>query len=443
LTIPQNSYAIIGEGYNPRWYQQNFENAMYSGYRRAYLLYHRRAGKDFSCWMFTIRCAANPENLPGMYYYILPTYTQGKKVIWDAIDESGKRFLDYIPKQWIEGKPNSQEMKIRLINGSLIQIVGSDNPDAIRGTNPKGVVFSEYALQDPRIWSEIVSPILVKNKGWAIFNTTPQGRNHAYELWDACQNSPYWYTQKLTIDDTKLFKIEDIEKEEPKKSEEVIQQEFFVSFSRGIDGSFYGKIIEKMRAESRIGNVAYEPRSVVNTAWDLGYGDSTVIVFWQQISTEVRIIDHYEAHGESLEHYAKVLKERPYNYGSHYFPHDAGSGNLQTGTTIQRLALDLGIKSIVLDREDIEPGIELARSMLSTCYIDQTKCKHLIKCLESYHKKFNDKMNCYSSTPVHDYASHSADAIRYMAVAKNKYSSSLGGISKDKKNELRMKHLGY
>ena len=174
--------------YHPRWYQQDFENAMFNGYRRAYLLYHRRAGKDFSCWMFMIYCALRDR--PGIYYYILPTYAQGKKVIWDAIDESGKRFLDYIPKEAIIGKPNQQEMKIRLVNGSLIQIIGSDNPDSIRGTNPKGVVLSEYALQDPRIWHEIISPIFAKNNGWGIFNTTPRGKNHAWELWEIIQDSP-------------------------------------------------------------------------------------------------------------------------------------------------------------------------------------------------------------------------------------------------------------
>lgn len=442
-TLEEEKDKLLLSDYHPRWYQKQFEEAMFGGYRRAYLLYHRRAGKDFSCWMFMIYCAA--VCTPGVYYYILPTYTQGKKVIWDGMDESGKRLLEYIYPEMIEGKPNQTEMKIRLKNGSLIQVIGSDNPDAIRGTNPKGVVFSEYALQDPRIWSEIISPILVKNNGWAVFNTTPQGRNHAYDLWEGIQESPYWYKQKLTIEDTNLISKEQIERELAEgKSEEIVQQEYYVSWARGVDGTYYGRLIEKARQESRIGNVPYEPRSVVNTAWDLGYGDSTSIVFWQQVGAEVRFIDYYENHGEKLEHYVRVLQSKPYVYGSHYFPHDAGSGSLQTGTTTQKLAFDLGVKAVVLEREtSINPGIELARSLITMSYFDEKNCKQLIKCLENYCKRYNDKMQIYSDTPIHNWASHGADAFRYAAIARQTYGKGATGLTPERINEMRQKHLGY
>ncbi len=444
LAYDSTKHALIGEGYVPRDYQLAFENAMFSGYRRAFLLYHRRAGKDFCCWQFMIKCASNPANLPGIYYYIFPNYTQGKKIIWDGIDESGKRFLDYIPQEWLASKLNSTEMKLRLINGSIIQIVGSDNPNAIRGTNPKGVVFSEYAYQDPRIWTEIISPILAKNKGWAVFNTTPQGRNHAYEMWEGIQNSPYWYSQKLTIEDTRLFTREQIEQEEPKKSEEIIEQEFYVSFSRGIDGTYYGRLINKARLEGRITNVLCDPECLVNTAWDIGYGDSTSIIFFQLIGTEVRIIDCYENHGEGIAHYAKVLTTKSYNYGSHYFPHDAGSGSIQTGVTLQHKARELGINAIVLPRDDFEVGIESARTMLAMTYLDEKKCKALIKALEHYHKKRNEKMECYSESPVHDWSSHFADSLRYMAQARQHYGKQgTGQLSPEKIKEMRQKYLGY
>lgn len=441
MTVNDQTHAF--SCVTPRYYQKDFEEAMYSGFRRAYLLYHRRAGKDYACWLFMIKCAANPQNLPGIYYYILPTYKQARKVIWDAVDDTGKRFLDYIPKAWIDGKANNTEMKVRLINGSLIQVIGSDDPDSIRGTNPKGVVFSEYAKMNPRVWDEIVQPILQANKGWAVFNTTPQGRNHAYELWTSIQDSKFWYAQKLTIDDTKLVSIEDIRADKPPKSEELIQQEYYVSFDRGVEGSFYGRLINEARLQNRICNVNYEKRSTVNTAWDLGYGDSTSIVFWQEVGTEIRILDYYEAHGESLAHYIKMLQSKPYIYGSHYFPHDAGSHSLQTGITLQKKAQELGINAKILKRGDLEVGIESVRNLLDICYFDEAKCDFLIKCLENYHKRFNEKMNCYSSTPQHDWSSHGADAIRYMAVAREEYGRNESSLGKEKINEWRQKHLGY
>lgn len=429
--------------YAPRWYQKEFERAMFSGYRRAFLLYHRRAGKDYSCWMLTIYAAC--RDVPGIYYYILPTYNQGRKVIWDGIDESGKRFLDYIPKEAIDGNANSSEMKIRLKNGSLIQVVGSDNPDAIRGTNPKGVVLSEYAMQDPRIWAEILSPILLKNGGWAVFNTTPMGKNHAWKLWsDACDNPKLWYSQKLTIEDTSLITPEQIEEQRKEgRTEEIIQQEFYCSFDRGMDGSYYAKLMHRMVMEDRICNVPYDHAALVNTAWDCGYGDSTAIIWYQIVGSEVRIIDYYENHGEGLAHYAKVLQNKGFVYGRHYLPHDIAAGHYQTGMTGLQKLWELGIKGIALPRADFDVGIEETRSLLSHCYIDKVRCKRLIECLQSYHKKFNEKLQVYSDEAQHDFSSHAADATRYLAMALKLYGKGTGSLTKDRIDEMRRKAYGY
>jgi hypothetical protein len=436
-----NEIEILDD-YKPRWYQIEFEKAMFSGYRRAFLLYHRRAGKDYSCWMLTIYAAC--RDVPGIYYYILPTYNQGRKVIWDGMDESGKRFLDYVPKQFIEGQPNSSEMKIRLKNGSLIQIVGSDNPDAIRGTNPKGVVLSEYAMQDPRIWSEILSPILLKNGGWAVFNTTPMGKNHAWKLWDDMRDSKTWFRQKLTIEDTGLITQEQIDQERAEgRSEEIIQQEYYCSFARGTEGAYYARIMGKMDDEGRICRVGYDPCALVNTAWDCGFGDSTSIIWYQVIGTEVRIIDYYESQGEGLAHYVRVIQSKGFAYGQHFLPHDAAAGHFQTGMTGINKLWELGLKGIALPREDFDVGIEETRSMLSHCYIDKDKCKVLIQCLQSYHKKFNDKMQIYSDTPQHDWSSHAADATRYLAMALKLYGKGVGSLTKDKIDEMRRKAYGY
>jgi hypothetical protein len=226
-------------------------------------------------------------------------------------------------------------------------------------------------------------------------------------------------------------------------SEELIQQEYYCSFNRGVEGSYYGRLIEKARSENRICNVPYESRSPVHTAWDIGYGDSTSITFWQEIGGEVRIIDFYETQGEGIAHYAKMLQNKPYVYGTHYLPHDAGSGSIQTGRTLQDVALEQGIRSTVLEREtDISIGIEAVRGLLSIAYIDEHKCKHLIKCLENYHKKFNDKTQAYSETPLHDWCSHAADSVRYMANARIQYGRGPGSMTPQKLAQLKS-NAGY
>jgi hypothetical protein len=283
-------------------------------------------------------------------------------------------------------------------------------------------------------------PILRTNGGTAIFISTPRGKNHFYDLFNTASTLPDWYVSKCSINDTQVLTEEDIEIERREgMSDELIQQEFYCSFNRGVEGSYYGRLIEKARNEQRICNVPYETRSPVHTAMDIGYHDATSIVFWQEIGGELRIIDFYEAQGEGPEHYVKLIKSKDYLYGSHYVPHDAGAGSAQTGRTYQDIMWELGLKTVLLERElDKQVGIEAVRSMLSIVYIDENKCRHLIKCLENYHKKFNDKTQSYSETPLHDWTSHAADSARYMANARIQFGRGPGSMTKDKLDKIKM-----
>lgn len=424
----------LPHNFNPRPYQLNFLKAMDSGIKRALLVWHRRSGKDLCTFNWVIKKLMTH---PAICYYIFPTYSQAKKAIWDSKDSDGRPFLDYIPKEIIESK-HQQEMKIKLMNGSLLQMVGSDNVDSIMGTNPKIVIFSEYAMQAPQAW-DYIRPILGANGGVAIFISTPRGKNHFYDMYMNVKSSKDWFVSKCSVEDTGIFTKEDIEREHLEgMSQELIEQEYYVSFSKGIEGSYYGRILEKARNEGRICNVPYDPRSPVHSSWDIGFGDATAITFFQEVGGEVRIIDHYENNGESISHYVKHLQSKPYVYGTHYFPHDAGSGSIQTGRTLQDIAYEIGLKTTILEREkDIGIGIEAVRSLLSIAYIDQTKCAHLIKCLENYYKKYNEKTNSYSETPAHTWASHSADSVRYMANARIQYGRGPGSMSKDSLNKVK------
>ncbi len=421
--------------FQPRTYQLPLIRALNSGIKRAVFVAHRRAGKDILAFNWAIfQLLLNPG---WTAFHILPTYSQAKKVIWDANTNESKRLLDYIPEELIEQK-NGQEMKIRLTNGSMYQLIGSDNIDNLVGTNPKIIIFSEYAIQSSQAW-DYLRPILDVNKGYALFISTPRGKNHFYDLVVRNRNNPKWYVEVLSIKDTGVLSEADIDSiREEGVSEELIQQEYYCSFNRGVEGSYYGKLIEKARDEQRICNVAYDIRSPVHTAFDIGFGDSTSIVFWQEVGGEIRIIDFYENNGEGIAHYAKLLQSKPYVYGTHYMPHDAGSGSIQTGRTLQDVAYEIGLKTTVLAREsDIGVGIEAVRSLLSVAFIDEKKCSHLLKCLENYHKKYNEKTQAYSESPSHDWCSHAADSIRYMANARTEYGRGLGAMSKESLNKVK------
>ncbi len=421
--------------FEPRDYQKPLLEALDSGYRRAIFLAHRRSGKDITALNYTFKKMVESV---GVYYYIFPTYKQARKVIWDSMTNEGKRMIDYFWEPLIE-KKNHSEMKVRLKNGSLFQLVGSDRYDDLMGTNPKGVVFSEYALQDPRAW-EYIKPILRVNGGWALFISTPRGKNHFYELWGMGQREDDWYTQKVTIEDTGLITQADINKELSQgMSEEMVAQEYRCSFEQGIEGTYYGRLVDKARTEGRISHVPCDHSVSVSTFFDLGFGDSTSIIFAQRVGNELHCIDYYENSGEGLAHYAKVLQDKGYIYDKHWAPHDVEAGHLSIGQSLRTYAMGLGLKFHVVDKLSLDYGIECGRVAFDNAWFDAKKCEHLIACLENYHKNFNAKHNCYSNTPVHDKWSHGADAWRYLSVVNKLYSHS-GSLTRDKITQIREKH---
>ncbi len=400
--------------FKPREYQIPLIDYITNGGKRAFIVWHRRAGKDLTLWNLIIRIATQEK---GLYFYFLPTYTQGKKIIWDGITNNGLKFVDdFIPNIIIK-KKNSQEMKIELVNGSIIQIIGTDNYDAIRGTNPRGCVFSEYAYQNPQAW-EVVKPILRLNGGFAIFNTTPQGENHAYDLFEMAKLNSDWYTDLLTVDDTDLVTKEDIDKERKEgMSEEMIQQEYYCSFSGSLMGSYYGHLIDVANGEGRIMTVHHEPTLPVYTSWDLGIHDMTTIWFFQIIGNEIRVIDYYENNNESLEHYAKIIHGKSYTYKRHYLPHDVEVRELSTAKSRKTTLESLKIRPIeVCPAVNPADRIQGTRNILPRCYFDKAKCYFGLRALKSYKKEYDEKKKTYRPTPLHDWASHGADSFGQFAI---------------------------
>ena len=426
--------------FQPRHYQIPIIKALNSGIKRAVWCVHRRGGKDVTAFNWCIfQLLLNPG---WTAFHILPTYSQAKKVIWDSSTNDGKRILDYIPKELIESK-NGQEMKIRFTNGSMFQLIGSDNIDSLVGSNPKIIIFSEYAIQSPAAWAYL-SPILEVNGGYAIFISTPRGKNHFYELVKSARSNKNWFCEVLSVKDTNVLTDDQVKNIQIENgfSDEHMQQEYYCSFDRGVEGSYYGKDIAKAYQEKRICNVPYNTNSPVHTAWDLGWRDSTAITFWQDVGGECRIIDHVEANGEKMSYFAKILQNKPYVYGTHYVPHDAASEDAKS-SSYQDVLYQLGIKTTVLKREsDIGPGIEAVRALIGIAFFDEQNCKHLIKCLENYHKKYNEKQEVYSDSPLHDWSSHSADSMRYLARARNEYGRGPGSMTKESLQQIKLR-AGY
>lgn len=404
----------------PRPYQIPLINALeQKGYKRILAVMPRRSGKDITAFNIAIRQCLMKV---GTVFYVFPTFSQGRRILWDAIQNDGMRILDYIDSNLIESR-NEQQMRIRFVNGSVLQIIGSDNYDnTLVGTNPMGVIFSEFALTDPNAY-KFVRPILTANGGWVFIQSTPRGRNHFYDLFKVAEDNPdKWFCYRKTVEDTKHISIDDIKKEIElgEISEDFAQQEYWVSFDLGVEGAYYAKYIDRMKVEKRIGDIPWDASEKVHTAWDIGVRDSTSIIFFQYINNTIRIIDCYEKSQEGLEHYVKVINAKPYIYGVHIAPHDIAVKEFGSGITRIEKAANLGLRFTISNKADIFDGIEAVRTTLGRTYIDKNTCDRLLKALENYRAQYDPLKRVYSSSPVHDEWSHMADAMRYLSVSLSK-----------------------
>lgn len=412
----------LPNNWRPRPYQLPAWEALENGCRRMVLCWHRRSGKDDLGLHFT---ATQVVQYPANYWYLLPQANQARKAIWTAVDSHmGMKRIDWAFPKELRENTNDQEMLIRFKNGATWQVVGSDNYQGVIGSGAFGIVYSEYMLSDPnsRLFLE---PILKENGGWAIFNGTPRGRNHFHGLYNLAESEPGWFASRLTVKDTGA--LTDVEIEDYRRqlamergedeADNAVAQEYFCSWDAAIPGSYYGKFIAALEAEDCIGSVAYDPRYPVITAWDIGVGDSTAIWFVQQTRTSLNIIDYYETSGVGADHYAKVIREKPYMYEYHILPHDAddrewGNNALSRVDSLK----SLGVRPLrIMRRASVEDGINAVRIILHGARFDRKRCQRGIDALRQYQRTWDDKLKVFSQKPLHDWTSHAADAFRYLA----------------------------
>lgn len=409
--------------FEPRSYQEQVFVADEQGIKRQIHVWHRRAGKDKTYLNF---CAMKAFERVGNYYYILPTYRQAKQIIWDGIDANGMRFMDHFPPEAVSSK-NESELRVEFVNGSAFQLLGSDNIDRIVGVNPAGVVFSEFSLHDPRAW-DFYRPILNENNGWAIFNFTPRGKNnHATKLYNAVKDDPRWRVSLLTVDETRRdapgesgerVVTPDMIEQDRKEGmdEDLLQQEYYCNFSGVMTGNYYGRQMDEMMETKRVCDVPWNPSLRVFTVWDLGIADAMAVVFAQWDGPMLNVIDYMEVRNEGLNYFAAELKRKSYVYANHYAPHDIRQRELTSGKTRWELARDLGLDFRVVDSIPLQDGINATRAILPLVRIDRTRCSRLIDCLTEYHKEYDQKRQEYRDSPLHNWASHGADAMRYLAI---------------------------
>ena len=184
-------------------------------------------------------------------------------------------------------------------------------------------------------------------------------------------------------------------------------------------GAIFGKEIQAIEEQGQITHVPHDPALRVDTHWDLGVGDSTSIWFTQSAGRgALHVIDYFEARGEGLPFYAKVLDERNYLYGTHNAPHDIEVRELGSGKSRRETAWDLGINFRVLPKLPLEDGLHAGKLLIPRAWFDRENCKQGLEALRFYHRKYDERNRTFRTSVVHSWASHAADAWRYCAIAQ-------------------------
>src|SRR6185369_7437132 len=360
----------------------------------------------------------------GAYWHMLPMAAQARKAIWNAVNpRTGKKRIDEAFPEEIRRKKNDQEMYIEFINGSTWQVLGSDNYNAMVGAPPVGIVYSEWALSNPAA-KAYLRPILAENNGWQIFITTPRGKNHAYTTFQGAKEDPDAFAQLITAEQTGQYDAEKLAKlrsEYVRDFGEVMgnalfDQEFMCSFESPIMGAVYAKELREATPD-RIRSVPYDPSKPVHIFWDLGRADKTAIWFAQLAPFEYRVIDYLEGTQKHIGEYIVELQAKKYVYGDCWLPHDANNELLAAERTVAQQLRQAGFKTRTVPKTSIDTRIEAARLLFPLIYVDERRCEPGLDALRNYRYAVDDETKHFSKEPLHDWASHAADAFGYMAVA--------------------------
>jgi hypothetical protein len=347
-----------------------------------------------------------------LFGYVAPYRSQAKSVAWDYL----KYFSRPITKQ-----SNEADLIIELLNGAKIRLFGADNADAMRGLGFDGLYLDEYGDFKPSVWGNVVRPALSDKQGWCVFGGTPKGKNQFWNIYETSKKLPNeWFSLSLPASKSKLLPESELQAAQAQLAEDQYLQEYECSFVAAIIGAIWGTEMRKVSEDGRITKVENQIEVKTHTAWDLGHTDDTAIWWYQVIAGEIHIVDFFALSGGTIEEFVTKIKEKPYNYGKHYLPHDARARTLASGgkSVIEQMAAHLGINNLaIVPSLTVQDGIQAVRMALPRCWFDAEKCADGIEALRQYQREYDEDKKAFRQTPKHDWTSHPADAMRMLAIS--------------------------
>ena len=438
-TQPAASTKVVTIPYAPRAAFMPYHKA---AHRYALSVAHRRAGKTVARINKLIRAAALCDKPDPRFGYLAPFLVQSKDIAWAYLKRYSKPILG-VPGPFAKRKPdNESELSIQLPhNGAIVRLYGADNIDRMRGLYFDGLVVDEGQDIAPSALTSVLLPALADRQGWLDVSGTPKGWGNLLgkiykqaiddnETNEVLGVPPEWFVQVLKASQTGILPDAELQRLRRLMPENEYLQEFECDFDAAITGAYYAKELADAEFDGRITSVPHDKAHKVWTWWDLGISDSMSIWFVQLVGKEIRVIDYYEASGYGLDHYAQVLAgsngesedharwaaRAKYQYGGHWGPHDIMHREIGTGKSRIETASSLGIEFGVAPNIPVKDGIDAVRMTMNRMLFDKRKTEIGRDALKQYQEKLDEKRGI-SLGPLHNWASHAADAFRIGVVA--------------------------
>ena len=449
VELPSDEDFNAAIGYEPRELQAELD----SRDRRFNVnVLHRRFGKTVREVAKLMRMAVDCPHVDGRYAYFAPTYAAAEDIAWLYLSRFHTALMESCGRD-PEPLQNMSRLAVHVPtrNGGMarIRLYGLDSPkQRIRGLYLDGAVFDEFAWIPWSAWTQQVRPMLAdtgrsgndasgRRNQWADFIFTPFGRNHAHKLYQRAKLfgagepvrvenpmtgltedtfSEEWQASLYKASETNLLTRAELASMLADMGRSKYEQELECSFDAAVEGAIFAKELDELRQRGRIQHMPVNPLLPVNTAWDLGFDDATAIWFFQQRGEEVRLVDYYEVSGASLPHIASALAERNYRYGYHLLPHDVANHEMGTGKSRRSILRELGVRVTTVPRVAVKnDAIAAAQALLPRGRFAENETIEGVDRLALYRREYDEKNQVFRAKPVHDWASHGADAFETLA----------------------------
>jgi phage terminase large subunit len=403
---PPEATPPITIPYTPR---RHFRPVHASTKRFMFVVAHRRAGKTVALANQLIRAAlTNPRrHPPPRYAYIGPSFDQVKDLVWSYL----KHYTASIPGiRYLEG-----ELTVILPSGATIRLYGGGQAyERLRGIYLDGAVLDEFPLLNPKAFTSVVRPALADYRGFAIVSGTSNGDDHFHALMLRAEGDETWDVFDIKLTETAEDALSYAEQKDLTSDMpgDEYAREMLNAFDAPIEGAYYTEAMNALQNQGRVTQVPVNLSQNLVTGWDIGMHDFTCIWVFQLSGKSMNFVDYIEDRGKTADHYIALLDARAKSWGTgyqaHILPHDVEVREWTAGSRRLKLMDMTPVPVLTAPRVHDPDGIAAVRGILGVAYFDAQRCKRGLARLRGY------KRNKFG-TPVHDDASHGADAMKTVA----------------------------